>query len=106
MGAIEGSNPHAIWLDEAISEIWKKPLNEQLALKKPYTVFPSYANCWMCGESLSDDDLLPYHTPKKWTDIDTKEPKMKGKDCTPSCMYCAKVFGSKKALEEHEEGCI
>lgn len=61
---------------------------------------PRLDTCFMCGGALGWNDVYPYHIPYA---IPGKGGT--SKDCTPSCMYCAKVFKSKKALEKHEENC-
>lgn len=79
--------------DDLMDEITAVGLWEKYANVKE--VLRHHDHCTMCREPLGRDDVLPYHTMGR-----------SGKDCTPSCMYCAKVFGSKQALEEHEAGCI
>lgn len=80
-------------------------LDEDIVL--PAIVTRDYSTCCMCGELLTINDVLPYHTPRGrvLSHNLNPEPVLLGKDCTPSCMYCAKVFGNKIDLEAHEENC-
>lgn len=60
---------------------------------------PTPRLCCMCGEALPFGCTRTFHAPSLVRFEDST------KDCTPSCMWCAKMFNNRETLEAHEAVC-